>query len=67
MAVKIVTEAALRSPDGDLLTALTTLQFDGHKGVPLWFHPETHHLVQPVYLVDRKGKVVGEVVPEEEG
>lgn len=67
MAVKIVAEAALRSPDGNLLAALTTLRFDGHKGAPLWFHPETHHLVQPVYLVDRKGKVVEEMVPEEEG
>ncbi|HKV12295.1 MAG TPA: ABC transporter substrate-binding protein [Thermoanaerobaculia bacterium] len=66
MAVKIAAEAALRSPDG-LLGALTTLRFDGHKGTPLWFHPEDHHLVQPMYLVDGKGKMVGEVEPEEEG
>jgi hypothetical protein len=67
MAVKIAAEAALRSPDGDLLAVLTTLRFDGHKGAPLWFHPESHHLVQPVYLVDRKGKLAGEVEPKEEG
>lgn len=65
MAVKIAAELALRSPEGDLASALTNLTFDGHKGVPLRFDPQDHHLVQPVYLVNAKGKLVGEVEPEE--
>jgi hypothetical protein len=65
MAVKIAAEVALRSPEGDLAAALTTLRFDGHKGMPLRFDPQDHHLIQPVYLVDGKGKLVGEVEVEE--
>jgi hypothetical protein len=65
MAVKIAAELALRNPEGDPAAALPGLSFDGHKGVPLYFDAEDHHLVQPVYLVDAKGKLVGEVEVEE--
>ena len=67
MAVKIAAEVALRSPAGavdDLQKALATMRFDGHKGAQLGFDPQDHHLVQPVYLVDAAGKLVGEVQPE---
>lgn len=60
MAVKAVAEAALRSPGGDLAATLATLRFDGHKGEPLEFDPQDHHLRQPMYLVDGKGRLVGE-------
>lgn len=57
MAVKIAAELALRGGDpGSLIV-------DGHKGAPLSFADKDHHLVQPVYLVDGKGKVVEEVAP----
>jgi hypothetical protein len=58
MAVKAVTETALRSPGGDLAAPLANLRFDGHKGEPLEFDPEDHHLRQPVYVVDGKGRLV---------
>ncbi|HYO16237.1 MAG TPA: ABC transporter substrate-binding protein [Thermoanaerobaculia bacterium] len=60
MAVKAVAEAALRSPGGDLAATLATLRFDGHKGKPLEFDPQDHHLRQPVYLVDGRGRLIGE-------
>jgi ABC-type branched-subunit amino acid transport system substrate-binding protein len=58
MAVKAVAEAALRSPGRDLAAVLLTLRFDGHKGEPLEFDPQDHHLRQPVYVVDGRGRLV---------
>jgi hypothetical protein len=61
MAVKIAAELALRQAGGGLEGAI----FDGHKGMPLRFDGRDHHLVQPVYLIDAKGRLAGEVRPEE--
>jgi ABC-type branched-subunit amino acid transport system substrate-binding protein len=58
MAVKAVAETALRSSGSALAATLTTLRFDGHKGEPLEFDPQDHHLRQPVYLVDGKGRLM---------
>ncbi|HKI04356.1 MAG TPA: twin-arginine translocation signal domain-containing protein [Thermoanaerobaculia bacterium] len=63
MAVKIAAELALRIPPGastGLLEMLQLASFDGHKGTQLRFDPQDHYLVQPVYLVDGNGKLVGE-------
>jgi len=74
VAVKIAAEAALRAQAttaAALAGALTnsSAQFDGHKGHPLTFHPVSHELLQPLYVVDADtesdgGKVVAEFVPE---
>jgi hypothetical protein len=65
IAVKIAAELALRaSPGTDLLDLLPRSAFDGHKGTQLRFDLEDHHLIQPVYLVDGKGKLVGEAGAE---
>jgi hypothetical protein len=64
MAVKIATELALQIPPGTsrtLIGALRISVFDGHKGAQLRFDPRDHYLLQPVYLVDGKGKLVDEV------
>jgi ABC-type branched-subunit amino acid transport system substrate-binding protein len=55
MAVKIVSEAALRSRSaspGALLHFLDSpaTQFDGHKGWPLSFRQSEHQLRQPLYV-----------------
>lgn len=57
MAVKIAAEVALR---GGVLQQLEDSGFDGHKGTQLRFG-EDHYLIQPVYVVDAKEKVVEEV------
>ncbi|HEV2854991.1 MAG TPA: hypothetical protein VHC97_19520 [Thermoanaerobaculia bacterium] len=62
VAVKIATELALQIPPGasrTLISALQTSVFDGHKGEQLRFGTD-HYLVQPVYLVDTQGRLVGE-------
>ncbi|HEX9942406.1 MAG TPA: hypothetical protein VGG03_10345 [Thermoanaerobaculia bacterium] len=64
MAVKIAAELALRSPGADPAAKVGTASFDGHKGIPLRFDPQDHHLIQPVYVVDARGKLVDEVAPE---
>jgi len=64
MAVKLVTELALRYPEGGTAEKLQELSIDGHKGMPLRFDPRSHQLIQPVYLVDAGEKVVEEVAPE---
>jgi hypothetical protein len=64
MAVKLITELALRYPEGGTADKLEELSIDGHKGMPLRFDPRSHHLIQPVYLVDAGEKVVEEVAPE---
>jgi hypothetical protein len=68
MAVKLITELALRYPqtvaDASATDKLEELSIDGHKGMPLRFDPRNHHLIQPVYLVDAGEKVVEEVAPE---
>ncbi len=56
LATKIATEALLLSrarklpPAGVLLDPRSA--FDGHKGAPLRFDPETHRLVQPLYRLE---------------
>ena len=58
IAVKIAAELALKvSPGTSLLDLLPRLAFDGHKGTQLRFG-EDHHLIQPVYRVDSKGKLL---------
>jgi hypothetical protein len=64
MAVKLVAELALRYPDASAMDKLEELSIDGHKGMPLRFDPRSHHLIQPVYLVNAGEKVVEEVAPE---
>jgi hypothetical protein len=68
IAVKLAAELALRFPAATTGTAaadrIGELSIDGHKGMPLRFDPRSHHLIQPVYLVDGEGKVVDEVAPE---
>ena len=62
IAVKIAAELALRaSPGTGLLDLLPHAAFDGHKGTQLRFDLENHYLIQPVYEVDGKGKLMGEV------
>jgi ABC transporter substrate binding protein (PQQ-dependent alcohol dehydrogenase system) len=51
-AVKVVWETALRARSGEgarILALLPTMQFDGHKGVPLSFRAWDHQLRQPLY------------------
>jgi len=64
MAVKLIAELALRYPDAIATDKIEELSLDGHKGMPLRFDPRSHHLIQPVYLLDAVGKVVEEVTPE---
>jgi hypothetical protein len=64
IAVKLITELALRYPEGGAADKLEELSIDGHKGMPLRFDPRSHQLIQPVYLVDAGEKVVEEVAPE---
>jgi hypothetical protein len=64
MAVKLITELALRYPDATATDKIEELSIDGHTGMPLRFDPRNHHLIQPVYLMDAGGKVVEEVAPE---
>jgi len=64
MAVKLITELALRYPDAVATDKIEELSLDGHKGMPLRFDPRSRHLIQPVYLVDAGEKVVEEVAPE---
>ena len=59
-AMKALVESALRRRgDEDPCSALARLRFDGHKGRPLFFAPDTGLLVQPTYLV-KDGRVIGE-------
>ena len=59
IAVKIATELALRaSPGTTLLDLLPRSAFDGHKGAQLRFDPQDHCLIQPVYRIDGKGRLV---------
>ena len=67
VAVKIAVEAALASPPGASMSIADRLRvqgFDGHKGMQLRFDPQDGYLIQPVYLVDAKGRLVDEVRPE---
>ena len=59
-AMKALVESALRrGPDEDSCTSLTRLRFDGHKGRPLYFDPDTRILAQPRYIL-KDGRVIGE-------
>lgn len=60
IAVKALVESALRARNAaDRCAAVARLRFDGHKGRPLTFDPETRVLRQPLYLL-RDGRIVGE-------
>lgn len=64
MAAKVVAEAVMRAGDRPLPdSALTSLAFDGHKGVPLRFDARDRHLRQPLYIVDGAGALRGTVDP----
>lgn len=70
-AAKVGLDLALRahSTDGEAMLrqlASARQQFDGQKGRPLYFAPDTHRLVQPLYRVAGSGEeehVVAEVSP----
>ena len=60
VAVKALLESALRARGrGDRSASLARLRFDGHKGRPLFFDPQTRILRQPTYIV-QDGRVTGE-------
>lgn len=60
VAVKALVESALRARNpADRCAAIGRLRFDGHKGRPLSFDPDTRILRQPLYLVEN-GRVLGE-------
>jgi hypothetical protein len=71
MAMKIALDAALHAKATDGAALLRQLadpqaQYDGQKGRPLRFAPDTHRLVQPQYRVAGRGAaehVVAEVAP----
>ena len=67
MAVKAAAEAALRGAGSpaEVARRLTTLGFDGHKGIRLRFRPEDHRLRQPLYAV-AGDRVLAEIPPEED-
>jgi len=61
LSVKLLLDAALRTGTSDrcalerfLLSAAG--RFDGHKGVPLFFDPQTRELVQPLYAPRASGE-----------
>jgi hypothetical protein len=61
MSVKVLLDAALRTGTSDRCTLERFLlgaagRFDGHKGVPLFFDPETRELVQPLYAPRQSGE-----------
>ena len=71
LALKIALDAALHAQKTDGRSLLRQLadpraRYDGQKGRPLRFSPDTHRLVQPLYRVSGRGddeRVVAEVVP----
>lgn len=71
LSMKIALDLALHAHASSGAALLRQLadprtQFDGQKGRPLRFSPETHRLVQPVYRVAGRGegeRVVAEVAP----
>jgi hypothetical protein len=60
-AVKALVDSALRAPAADRCRALGGARFDGHKGRPLAFDPDTRVLRQPLYVVSGDA-VVGELM-----
>ena len=61
LSIKVLLDAALRTGTSDrcalerfLLSAAG--RFDGHKGVPLFFDPQTRELVQPLYAPRASGE-----------
>ena len=62
MSVKIAWEAYLRRPEGTASAiaewlARDATHFDGHKGAPLSFRAWDHQLRQPLYIVDKGGRI----------
>ncbi|HEX8851590.1 MAG TPA: ABC transporter substrate-binding protein [Gemmatimonadaceae bacterium] len=70
-AAKMGLDLALRAHSTDGATMLRLLssgrqQFDGQKGRPLYFAPDDHRLVQPLYRVVGRGddeRVIAEIAP----
>lgn len=59
MAAKIAVESALRARAGEgRAAAIARLRYDGHKGRPLGFGPDTRRLVQPLFLIDPDKDIV---------
>jgi len=60
MSIKVLLDAVLKKGTADpcALEAflLTGARFDGHKGVPLFFDPETRYLVQPLFAPSTSGE-----------
>jgi hypothetical protein len=61
LSIKILLDAALRTGTSDRCTMERFLlsaagRFDGQKGVPLFFDPETRELVQPLYTPRQSGE-----------
>ena len=60
MSVKIFVDAVLKKGTTDPCVIerylLTDARFDGHKGVPLFFDPRTHELVQPLFEARPSGE-----------
>lgn len=58
-AVKALVETSLRVADtAKLCDAVARGRFDGHKGVPLSFDPETRILRQPLYTIGPDGRAI---------
>jgi hypothetical protein len=66
VAVKAITEAAMRRTEGAACDEFARVRFDGHKGTALRFDPGTRELRQPLYILERSPegeRVLGEVNP----
>jgi len=68
LSIKVLLDAALRTGTSDHCTLerfflSATGRFDGHKGVPLFFDPQTRELVQPLYAPRRSGELEMVSVP----
>ena len=62
LSIKVLLDAALRTGTSDHCTLerfflSATGRFDGHKGVPLFFDPQTRELVQPLYAPRPSGEL----------
>jgi hypothetical protein len=61
LSIKVLLDAALQTATSDRCTLERFFlsaagRFDGHKGVPLFFDPQTRELVQPLYTARQSGE-----------
>jgi hypothetical protein len=60
MSIKILLDAVLKEGTADRCTLekflITGARFDGHKGVPLFFDPQSRELVQPLFAPRASGE-----------